>query len=61
MSRLEEKLVELGYYRNPKYNNVFYKRINNDYFERGKIKHLECFFASFIYEINIKYWKKIKI
>lgn len=31
MTRLEQKLIELGYYQNPNYNNIFYKRINDDY------------------------------
>lgn len=31
MTKLEEKLIELGYYQNPNYNNIFYKRINDDY------------------------------
>ena len=31
MTKLEQKLVESGYYRNPKYNNIFYKRVNDNY------------------------------
>lgn len=31
MTKLEQKLFELGYYQNPNYNNIFYKRINDDY------------------------------
>lgn len=31
MTKLEDKLIVLGYYQNPNYNNIFYKRINDDY------------------------------
>lgn len=31
MTKLEGKLWQFGYYQNPNYNNIFYKRINDDY------------------------------